>query len=53
MNKLKICLLQRVRQEGLISETDWLCSAHDILKTNCNTPNYIQENIKHITLRIG
>jgi hypothetical protein len=45
-------LLQRVSKEGLIPETYWLCSAHDILKTNCNTPNYSQENIKHIPLRI-
>jgi hypothetical protein len=34
-------------------KTYWLCSAHNILKTNHNMTKYTQENIKHIPLRIG
>jgi hypothetical protein len=48
-----ISVLQRAPEEGLIPIIYWLCSAYDIVKTKCNMPNYTQENIKHITLRIG
>jgi hypothetical protein len=48
-----ISLLQRAPEEGLIREIYWLCSTHDILKTNYNMVDYTQENIKHIPLWIG
>jgi hypothetical protein len=53
VNKLRISFIQRVPEEGLVPEIYWLCSVYDILKTICIRPKYTQENIKHISLRIG
>jgi hypothetical protein len=52
-NKLGISFTQRAPEEGLVPDTYWLCSIHDILKAICIRPKYTQENIKHIPLQIG